>query len=542
MGSKKFFYGPFMGSKKSLYGPFMGSKKINYGPFMGSNKSIYSPFMGSDKSLYGPFMGSKKFLDGPFMGSNKSLYGLSMGSKKSLADPIKGLKNLLGSSLMCLKNLFHSPFMGSDQSLCSPFMRSNDASHSFLSFFHDLFLRMFINFHYMTSTLLYPHCCVSTTCKRLNILLRRNMYRKTDFVFYMQKLQPSLLPCSIQFILVKFLLYDMWAFEHLTNLLLTYQAGYTHPENKLKPSICTDSRCIVGGGSNTFSFEELSPYFIKNILYTTALFKFEGYTLKSTNAESDYICAIPAHYLLPKLTISELKIVAAAHGIFTHSKMLSAEIQTAIKDHMCENCQEYVSIFKTVNNNKCAQKSRTANLTAVKKYQEKLGSEYKMANLESAKKYQKGQGIEYKKANLESVKKYQNKLAFPPHPQTLELHTVISDTCEDMTSSRLTESGCAVCGNITPIMKLTNLFEANLNLDILIVSGVTQKERFFSNDPIQDLPGPILVPELENICKSCHKSLSKGKLPICALANGKWLGQIPEALKNLSFAEKLLIQ
>jgi hypothetical protein len=166
--------------------------------------------------------------------------------------------------------------------------------------------------------------------------------------------------------------------------------------------------------------------------------------------------------------------------------------------------------------------------------------------------------LEYKKANLASVMAHQNRqagrplqkntidcqapVAFPPHQLSLATqHKVISDVCEEMSPSQHTEYGCAVCGTLTPIVQLTNLANACLDLNILVMPGVTQKERLSLNEPIQGLPGPVLVPSLKNVCKSCHKSLAKDKLPVNALANGKWLGQVPDALKNLSFAEKLLI-
>ena len=36
-------------------------------------------------------------------------------------------------------------------------------------------------------------------------------------------------------------------------------------------------------------------------------------------------------------------------------------------------------------------------------------------------------------------------------------------------------------------------------------------------------------------------SVRKGKVPCLALANGLWLGKVPDELKSLRFVEKLLI-
>ena len=52
------------------------------------------------------------------------------------------------------------------------------------------------------------------------------------------------------------------------------------------------------------------------------------------------------------------------------------------------------------------------------------------------------------------------------------------------------------------------------------------------------MDGPIIDDNLDNICKLCYQSVSKGNLPQMALANGKWLGKIPTQLQDLSYAEQ----
>ena len=43
------------------------------------------------------------------------------------------------------------------------------------------------------------------------------------------------------------------------------------------------------------------------------------------------------------------------------------------------------------------------------------------------------------------------------------------------------------------------------------------------------------------ICRSCHSDLLKGKRPIQALANSRWIGPVPDELKDLTWAETALI-
>ena len=60
------------------------------------------------------------------------------------------------------------------------------------------------------------------------------------------------------------------------------------------------------------------------------------------------------------------------------------------------------------------------------------------------------------------------------------------------------ESGCIVCGKLTPILELKKLSEINLDLDMLIQSGMSQKERTCSEDPIADIEGPVLDKKLDS--------------------------------------------
>jgi len=70
---------------------------------------------------------------------------------------------------------------------------------------------------------------------------------------------------------------------------------------------------------------------------------------------------------------------------------------------------------------------------------------------------------------------------------------------------------------------------------------VTRKERLAFEDPVQELGGPVIDSSCKDICQTCLRSLEKGKVPKLALANGLWLGPVPNALKGLTFAESMMI-
>jgi len=67
------------------------------------------------------------------------------------------------------------------------------------------------------------------------------------------------------------------------------------------------------------------------------------------------------------------------------------------------------------------------------------------------------------------------------------------------------------------------------------------RERVSHEDPIEELKGPIIEHSCDKICQTCRISVEKGKIPKHALANGLWLGTVPDQLKGLTFSEKMMI-
>ena len=54
-------------------------------------------------------------------------------------------------------------------------------------------------------------------------------------------------------------------------------------------------------------------------------------------------------------------------------------------------------------------------------------------------------------------------------------------------------------------------------------------------------PLAIIDPDTISVCNKCYGSLSSGMLPIEALANFRWIGPVPEELKDLTWVEEELI-
>ncbi|KAF9547541.1 hypothetical protein CPC08DRAFT_617104, partial [Agrocybe pediades] len=130
---------------------------------------------------------------------------------------------------------------------------------------------------------------------------------------------------------------------------------------------------------------------------------------------------------------------------------------------------------------------------------------------------------------------------FPPQPpdDTL-LHNIISGYCDDMRPDSFQEAGCAVCGSLTLLKDLRKVENPKL-YEALIVPNVTRKERFKADDAVIGLDGPVLALDRDTACVECITQLEKGKVPLRSLANGMWIGKVPDQLKNLTFAEQMLI-
>ncbi|KAH7906139.1 hypothetical protein BJ138DRAFT_1138088 [Hygrophoropsis aurantiaca] len=121
---------------------------------------------------------------------------------------------------------------------------------------------------------------------------------------------------------------------------------------------------------------------------------------------------------------------------------------------------------------------------------------------------------------------------------------IIRQFCEDSSPHRLHEEGCVVCGRLvrSEVMHSPDELDDD-SFDILIPSssGVTRALRRSTNDPISDIPGPVLASNCSKVCDKCFGSLVKGKVPTLSLANGLWLGDVPAELQGLNFVEKLLV-
>jgi hypothetical protein len=132
---------------------------------------------------------------------------------------------------------------------------------------------------------------------------------------------------------------------------------------------------------------------------------------------------------------------------------------------------------------------------------------------------------------------------FPPVALTKDLsETIIADWCKNSKLSSLEEAGCAVCGELVPIIQLSDLKPVKTMLGVLGAAGVTRVEHKSASQKISEFKGPVFDYQCDKICNTCCQSIRKGKVPQLALANNLWLSSVPKVLSDLNFIERILHQ
>ena len=94
---------------------------------------------------------------------------------------------------------------------------------------------------------------------------------------------------------------------------------------------------------------------------------------------------------------------------------------------------------------------------------------------------------------------------------------------------------------LVPVSQLTRLKGVKNHLHVLHATAVTRFERSDITQAIRKYTGPVLDHACNRICNDCQQQIRKGRVPHFALANGLWLGAVPEVLSSLMYIERLLV-
>ena len=221
---------------------------------------------------------------------------------------------------------------------------------------------------------------------------------------------------------------------------------------------------------------------------------------------------IPLKELFKFLPVSHARKIASIHCIPSGSRCSIAELLMHVENHSCLQCSSHSTVFSIEKNNDQLNRKR---VTKFRERKLKLQENEISASVASE---------------------------FPPFPATTDLtDLILSKACKKMHPKAIEEAGCAVCGELKPLQKMSRLKSVKNFLGILEAPGVTRIERRRNTQIVKEYTGPVLDYACSHICEPCRRDVRKGKVPRLALANNLWLGKVPDELKNLRFVEKILI-
>ena len=362
---------------------------------------------------------------------------------------------------------------------------------------------------------------VNFRCRITGLFLKRSFFRKHDFAVCVHKMYQSSL--NLHF-------WHLGAFLTCKNNLSTKVA-----KESFDSSNSNTFGYYGGGKALVFSSDELLTYVSVDLHEQQYQFirciKQDGQENQIPSENDDILlCNVPLEVLAPKLTLKCAKELATLHKIYMPSKILLQNAQILLKNHKCHHCNDFLALFKPFKISSNADHQKT----------------WYQKNKEKRAEYNKHRypTSEYRESNKKlSQKNYWSKkdVKFPPSPPLAKLcQTIVSDFAADTSPEVFEEAGCAICGKLTPICEMEELFEVE-NINLLKVDGVTRKARSKNSDPVRELKGPVLASHCNKVCPVCVDSLDKKKMPTLALANGLWIGDIPSELQDLTYAEQLLI-
>jgi hypothetical protein len=241
---------------------------------------------------------------------------------------------------------------------------------------------------------------------------------------------------------------------------------------------------------------------------------------------------VPLHSLLPLIPITSARSVARHHGIIGGARASQVMLSTLATCHSCIHCSTCISVFSTTLTIADKKKLSRKNANAAKSDDQK----------DTIRKHGKKAQARYRSQPKTSCSNVSDDLPFPPEPLDHELaHTIVSSACKSMTAKTVEEAGCAVCGLLTPVEKLSRLKNVKNQLMVLCAQGVTRVERKSSDQKIKEYTGPVLDYDCHEICHPCRSSIRKNNVPRNALARGLWIGKVPPVLSSLRYVERMLI-
>jgi hypothetical protein len=211
---------------------------------------------------------------------------------------------------------------------------------------------------------------------------------------------------------------------------------------------------------------------------------------------------IPLDVLLDFIPVATARKIATMHRIEARGRATVATLRQCFKDHVCETCDSLTTVL-------AVEAATTNEPIAV--------------------------------PHFVTTEPPQHLEVFPPQPlNRSQEQQILLAACQSMDKRFIEESGCAICGILTPSTHLSPLSAIKNCLHVLAAPGVSRAERTKKTDKLTDLP-IVIDDSCDQVCLSCRAAVRKNKVPRFALARGLWIGAIPAELACLRYIERLLV-
>ena len=414
--------------------------------------------------------------------------------------------------------------------------------HSFLGF---LFRHCLLQASCIASSYCMENCSPHRRCVILDLQLHWHLILRHDFKALNVRCGRKILPHRAEdlWLIIGFHLRLRWikpkSCQLLINIILrswlhlqkrTGRGLYTLFGGAVESeSVCSTPvshkkprRCVGGGClSKTLLYSQISDYLVPGSTdagrLEDSVFRYVAYVddvelLKYSSSQFVHTI-VPLVDLFAFLTVTTARKIAAIHKISAGSRCTVAQLMMFTEYHSCFRCHTFFMVFSIEPN--------PTKLTArrVEKCRAKTGPRKDPHPADCPQKVE-----------------------FPPPPADYNLtHTILSNVCSKMKPENLEEAGCAVCGELRPVGRLSHLKGIRNLLSVVEARGVTWMERKSMACPVREYLGPVLDHSCSQVCDICRSDIWKGKVPRLALANNLWIRKVPEFLQNLRYIEKILV-
>ena len=243
---------------------------------------------------------------------------------------------------------------------------------------------------------------------------------------------------------------------------------------------------LGGAASRLFDFSLIGDYLTRtsdrSLVSQDSVFRFVDHVddvgILAYSSPQFVRTNIPLKELFKFLPVSHARKIASIHCIPSGSRCSIAELLIHVENHSCLQCSSHLTVFSIEKNNDQLNRERVT------------------------------------KCRERKLKLQENEIStsvasdFPPFPATTDLtDLILSKACKKMHPKAIEEAGCAVCGELKPLQKMSRLKSVKNFLRILEAPGVTRIERRTNARIIKEYTGPVLDYACSHICDSCRKDV-----------------------------------